>query len=585
LLSAAATPASSAALRAREVQPDAAVTVVVAEGYPNFSICGFPFFVSGETPDWHLLAHRTLQELEVCRSGAAWLTNRTRPRALTERREFLCNEWRTTPGKGDSMMRDSPGNGAVGSFGRRIDRRDFLKAAGVTGVLLSSSGLLAACGGGSTAGKAAGGTGTLKPPDTSKDFSGEEALVFNSWTYEVNFVKENVARFEQQNKEKVNYEVISGDFPAIMETKHTNKAPLDMSYVLDTNHPRWARAGWIHDYEGWWDVDKAKADMYDSVKNVLTIDGKLYGIPYFTADSGIIATNQDILDKVGITRSQYPKNWKQLYDQIRQVKKAGAADTPYLPKWINEWFGIPLGIYEEMINQNLELVDDKGVPIFDGTTEHVRVLEDGKKAWDEGLIPQSVLTMNETDQIDGFATGQYAMSQQQIYDLEVFNRPERSKIAGKAFFVPPGDTYWGHLQVGMYAVANRGRTGERLARSFRLAGWFGYKDNEGQFYVTKRWANIRALNSGYKAVLDDPEVIASYKKWMPDSDTMIPDMKKSMDIVKPLKMTKEFWFTEWSTKAREVYPNVMLGKITAKDAMKQLRDEANKLQDKYKNIK
>ena len=49
----------SAALRARELDARAAITVVLADGYPNFSICGLPFFLSGETPDWHQLAHRT----------------------------------------------------------------------------------------------------------------------------------------------------------------------------------------------------------------------------------------------------------------------------------------------------------------------------------------------------------------------------------------------------------------------------------------------------------------------------------------------------------------------------------------------
>lgn len=49
----------SAALRAHEIDGTAAITVVLADGYPNFSICGLPFFLSGETPDWHQLAHRT----------------------------------------------------------------------------------------------------------------------------------------------------------------------------------------------------------------------------------------------------------------------------------------------------------------------------------------------------------------------------------------------------------------------------------------------------------------------------------------------------------------------------------------------
>src|SRR5580704_15634945 len=49
----------SAALRARELDDSAAITIILADGYPNFSICGLPFFLSGETPDWHQLAHRT----------------------------------------------------------------------------------------------------------------------------------------------------------------------------------------------------------------------------------------------------------------------------------------------------------------------------------------------------------------------------------------------------------------------------------------------------------------------------------------------------------------------------------------------
>ena len=54
----------SAALRAREVEPDAEVTVVVADAYPNFSICGIPYYVSGEVTHWRSLAHRTIADLE-----------------------------------------------------------------------------------------------------------------------------------------------------------------------------------------------------------------------------------------------------------------------------------------------------------------------------------------------------------------------------------------------------------------------------------------------------------------------------------------------------------------------------------------
>ena len=55
----------SAALRARELDPGADVTVVVADAYPNFSICGIPYYVSGEVTHWRNLAHRTIADLEA----------------------------------------------------------------------------------------------------------------------------------------------------------------------------------------------------------------------------------------------------------------------------------------------------------------------------------------------------------------------------------------------------------------------------------------------------------------------------------------------------------------------------------------
>jgi len=55
----------SAALRARELDPGTDVTVVLADAYPNFSICGIPYYVSGEVTHWRNLAHRTVSDLEA----------------------------------------------------------------------------------------------------------------------------------------------------------------------------------------------------------------------------------------------------------------------------------------------------------------------------------------------------------------------------------------------------------------------------------------------------------------------------------------------------------------------------------------
>jgi NADPH-dependent 2,4-dienoyl-CoA reductase/sulfur reductase-like enzyme len=55
----------STALRARELDPSTDVTVVVADSYPNFSICGIPYYFSREVDPWQSLAHRTHADLEA----------------------------------------------------------------------------------------------------------------------------------------------------------------------------------------------------------------------------------------------------------------------------------------------------------------------------------------------------------------------------------------------------------------------------------------------------------------------------------------------------------------------------------------
>jgi NADPH-dependent 2,4-dienoyl-CoA reductase/sulfur reductase-like enzyme len=69
----------SAALHARELDPGADVTVVVEDAYPNFSICGIPYYLSGEVAHWRNLAHRTIADLEA---AGMWLRLDTTARRI-----------------------------------------------------------------------------------------------------------------------------------------------------------------------------------------------------------------------------------------------------------------------------------------------------------------------------------------------------------------------------------------------------------------------------------------------------------------------------------------------------------------------
>jgi NADPH-dependent 2,4-dienoyl-CoA reductase/sulfur reductase-like enzyme len=88
----------SAALRARELDAGAEVSVVVADAYPNFSICGIPYYVSGEVTDWRNLAHRTTADLEA--TGMRLRLDTTARRIDVPGRKLLV----TTAGGADELV-------------------------------------------------------------------------------------------------------------------------------------------------------------------------------------------------------------------------------------------------------------------------------------------------------------------------------------------------------------------------------------------------------------------------------------------------------------------------------------------------
>ena len=54
---------TEAALRARGTDRSLEITMLVADEFVNFSVCGLPFFLSGEVGDWRSLAHRNQAEI------------------------------------------------------------------------------------------------------------------------------------------------------------------------------------------------------------------------------------------------------------------------------------------------------------------------------------------------------------------------------------------------------------------------------------------------------------------------------------------------------------------------------------------
>ncbi len=80
----------SAGLRVKELEPNTEVTMILADQYPNFSICGLPFYLSGEVPDWKALAHRTADEIE--KEGVKVVTQHRVTSIISDRKQIVATD-------------------------------------------------------------------------------------------------------------------------------------------------------------------------------------------------------------------------------------------------------------------------------------------------------------------------------------------------------------------------------------------------------------------------------------------------------------------------------------------------------------
>ncbi|MGH2557598.1 MAG: extracellular solute-binding protein, partial [Thermomicrobiales bacterium] len=209
-----------------------------------------------------------------------------------------------------------------------ITRREYLKRLAALG--LATPMVLAAL-----EGKAAAQEAKIAPEYPSQDEINSTPIVFRGWAYEPATVESNVQNFEAMYTENVDYQTVTGDYGLIIDTMQFNNEPLDLFYSNESGIPRYFAQDKLLDYEMWWDIDRARSEMYQAFLDAWTwTDGKLYGLPYYTAVRGTIMINKTLATKAGIETLQLT-NWDDFYALCLQLKQDGVAEYPLL----HHWFG------------------------------------------------------------------------------------------------------------------------------------------------------------------------------------------------------------------------------------------------------
>jgi multiple sugar transport system substrate-binding protein len=372
----------------------------------------------------------------------------------------------------------------------------------------------------------------------------DETVYFRGWQYKTDIVQDNVDRYNRELGGNVDYATVTGDYPAIMETNLIAGAELDILYANPSQAARYFDGGWVMTAENLPNIDEIKADMYPNILEAWTYKGELTGLSYFVSTRGVMHVNLEKYYELGYTDEDFPATWDELYDQVYEMRDKGL-EQPLLPHWLSEWYGISWAFVFEVMNRGGEIADpETHQPIMD-TAEGSpawATLEDWKRIWNDGLVPEEVLTYNESAYIDAYASGRYVFSPQQLYDLETFNREDRSQIAGQASLLPYQGQSWGLLDSAVYLMTSRERSDAHTQDVMNFANWYGFKDHEGEIFVGQRWMQESMLFSGYKSVMESEATAERMKGALAREQ----DIEAVLGVYAATPYPKGIWNVVWS---------------------------------------
>jgi len=203
-----------------------------------------------------------------------------------------------------------------------------VKRLALLALLLVAAALLAAGCGGEDAGDEGAGADTTEVSGTV-ELSG-----WASSPEETRLLRQVITDFEAQYPNiKVQYNPISGDYPAAMLAKFSARRPPDVFYVDSNVIPDWIQQGVLEPLDGYiedgdFDTGAFFPSLLDAFKGP---DGQQYGLPKDWSPLGIF-TNDQLLQDAGV---EPPSTWDELRSAAEQLegKVPGGKPLCLSPDW------------------------------------------------------------------------------------------------------------------------------------------------------------------------------------------------------------------------------------------------------------
>ena len=412
------------------------------------------------------------------------------------------------------------------------------------------------------------GAAALTMPGLFNKAEAKEPVHFVGWQYHPEIVEENVGHFKRIYNESVNYELVPGEYHAVVETKLISGQHIDMMYSEEDRIARWNRAGWTRDLEGLPGLQQIKDGMYDvNIGNMSLPNGKLAGLPYYSGFNSFVC-NQKHLDKA---RLDPPSTWGEFMDQCRKLKKDKISNYPYISAWAKAWPTLSWSLFAAWYSEGAKVFTKDFDPDLDDNFKNV--LKMHRSLYKEGLVLPDIMTL-PGEGVPAYSSGEHTYMIVHEYDQKVFNTPSMSKIAGACRnAIMPGKTRSTFIWTAVYQMGTR-TVDEN--RAWDLMQFFGGKARDGKYYVASRWALEFGLGTAHKEVIESSEVQNSFSKW---KDMKVA--KKQQETATTRDVAKTMWFPEWDWYMMGQVQDYILGKMELNKCVDSLHDKAVELKKLY----
>lgn len=379
---------------------------------------------------------------------------------------------------------------------------------------------------------------------------------FVVWTYGDIYTK-IAAKFKADWGVPVDATISSfNDHPTKLMTMYAGGETIDVSQSSPFTFPNFISQDLVVPLDGLPGAAEYKADLTESARQVAVVDGKLMGLPYFSA-VWLWNYYSVLLEKA---KFEPFKTYDELMEQLRKAKKDKIAEYPIF--WVA---GVGL---EQLPGTWYQMTWNKGGVFFDKQGNHNlgpgSIARETLKFWvqtfKEGLADPESLKAQFTSSAKAFSAGKNLYrGPNHHYGLNICNDPKQSPIAGKVFaHDSPGDGRTiGDSHVYFLCTANRDKEW-----AWKLLQYLGGRTKDGQYTQADNLARDAMLGSGYTSVMNSKVITEGWKPWA-DPAKILQIWNKATYIGEVCNSIYKPWHFPWTDRLNIEVQKALTGQITA----------------------